>query len=111
MKNNFTKYSILLLASLIMCCMFTKSVKAEENITHCYPSDAQIKEYKEDGTWEKRQEYAKKLNHDTLSKEILYRAIQREYGLTTYVAGEDVPDVWKGMQVTGDAKTFLVTRM
>lgn len=108
MKINFTKHSILLLASLMMCCMITKSVKAEEKTSHCYPSEEQIQEYKEDGTWEKRQKYAKKLNHDTPSKEVLYRAIQREYGVTTYVAGEDIPDVWKGMQVTGDAKMLLV---
>lgn len=108
MKINFTKCSALLLASLMVCHMIPMSVNAQENTTCCYPTQAQIQEYKEDGTWEKRQEYAEKLNNNTPSQELLYRAIQREYGLVTYTAGEDIPDDWKGMQVTGDAKMLLV---
>lgn len=108
MKIYLARCRILLLAVLMMWCIVPESVQAEEYISHCYPSEEQIRTYKEDGTWEKRQEYVKKLNYSTPSQELLYHAIQRENGFVSYAAGDDIPDSWKGMQVTGDAKMLLV---
>ena len=108
MKINFTKCKIFLMATLAVWCILPESVHAEEVHSHCYPSEEQIQQYKEDGTWEKRQEYVEKLNHATPSEELLYKAIQRENGFITYAAGEDIPEEWKGMPVTGDAKMLLV---
>lgn len=106
--KSIVKCRILLLAAIMLWCIFPKSVHAEEYHSHCYPTEKQIQEYKEDGTWEERQEYVKKLNHATPSEELLYKAFQRENGFVTYAAGDDIPEEWKGMQVTGDAKMLLV---
>ncbi len=108
MKTTFKKHGILLLASLMMCFILSAGANAEADMAHCYPTEAQIQKYIEDGTWERRQEYAKKLYDHSPSQELLYRAIQREYGWATYAAGENIPDNWKGMQTTGDAKLLLV---
>ena len=108
MKINFRKCKILSLASLMVCCMLCANAKAEASTAHCYPTEAQIQAYIEDGTWARRQEYAKKLNHSTPSQELLYRAVQREYGWSSYAAGDHIPDEWKDMQTTGDARMLLV---
>lgn len=108
MKNNFLKCRIFLLAAILMWCILPEGVYAEENQSHCYPSEEQIAAYKKDGTWEKRQEYVKKLGYATPSQELLYNAIQREYGFAGYAAGDNIPENWKGMQVEGDAKMLLV---
>ena len=108
MKSHLTKISTILLVSLLLIGINMKDVKADEHASHCIPTEEQIQAYKEDGTWEQRQEYVKKLNHANPSEELLYQAIQREYGFVTYAAGDDIPEDWKGMQVTGDAKMLLV---
>ena len=108
MKKFFKKYSLLLLVLLMMWCFAPMSVNAQDHESHCYPSEEQIKEYKQDGTWKKRQEYVKKLNLSVPSQELLYRAFQKDDGPMLYAAGDDIPDEWKGMQVTGDAKILLV---
>ena len=108
MKKYFEKCKLILLVALAVWCILPESVHAEEVHSHCYPSEEQIQQYKEDGTWEERQEYVEKLNHATPSEELLYKAIQRENGFVTYAAGDDIPEEWKGMPVTGDAKMLLV---
>ena len=108
MKKYFEKCKLILLVAIAVWCILPESVHAEEVHSHCYPTEEQIQEYKADGTWEKRQEYVEKLNHATPSEELLYKAIQRENGFVTYAAGDDIPEEWKGMQVTGDAKMLLV---
>ena len=108
MKTHRTKCKLLLLAAMMIACAAPENVYAEENHSYCFPTEEQIQAYKEDGTWEKRQEYVKTLNHAAPSQELLYNAIQRENGFAKYAAGDNIPDDWKGMQVTGDAKMLLV---
>lgn len=108
MKSRVMKYSLTVLAFIMMCCIAPRDVKAEEHNSHCIPTEEQIQAYQKEGTWEQRQEYVKKLNHASPSEELIYQAIQREYGMVTYAAGDDIPDNWKCMQVTGDAKMLLV---
>lgn len=108
MKKRLGKYSLILLALLLVWCVVPSNVNAEEVGGYGYPSEKQIKAYKEDGSWEKRQEYVKKLNQSVPSQELLYNAIQRDSGVMAYAAGDDIPDAWKGMQVTGDAKMLMV---
>lgn len=108
MKTYFVKWKLILLTAVMVWGFFSKTVHAEENMFHCYPTDEQIQAYKEDGTWEERQAYMDKLNHSTPSQGLLYSAIQRESGIAAYAAGVEIPEAWKGMQVTGDAKILLV---
>jgi len=88
--------------------MIPGNAQAEEYGSHCYPSEEQIQMYKEDGSWEKRQEYAKKLNNFEPSQELLKNALQRGQRKARTSAGENIPNDWKGMQVTGDAKMLVV---
>ncbi len=108
MKKFLKKYSLILFVSLVMWGFVPMSVNAQDYESHCYPSEEQIQKYKNDGTWEKRQEYVKKLNHSTPSQALLYHAVQRNKGSVLYAAGDDIPDEWKGMQVTGNVKILLV---
>ena len=108
MKGYFSKWKMFLLTVVMVWGLFSNNAYAEEYVPHCYPTEEQIQEYKEDGTWEKRQAYADKLNHSTPSQGLLHSAIQREKGVGTYALRRAVPEVWKGMQVTGDAKILLV---
>ena len=108
MKKHFMKYSLMLFSAFMMWCGVSENVNAEEAGAHCYPSEEQIQIFKEDGTWEERQAYVKNLNYSKPSQELLYNAIQREHGFSTYAAGDDIPYDRKGMQVTGDAKLLLV---
>ena len=98
----------MLAAAFMMWCGVPEHANAEEAGLHCYPSEEQIQIYKEDGTWEERQAYVKNLNYSQPSQELLYNAVQREHGFSTYAAGDDIPYKRKGMQVTGDAKLLLV---
>ena len=104
MKVYFVKWKMILLAAAMVWGLFSYNVQAEENRSHCYPTEEQIQAYKEEGTWEERKAYVEKLNHSTPSEGLLYNAIQRENGISAYGLRRAVPEVWKGMQVTGDAK-------
>ena len=109
MKKYINKLSIVLLASIIMWCAVPMDVNAEEHGgSPCYPTEKQIQQYKEDGTWERRQEYVKKLNHAATSLQPHDKAINGNNASSEHASDNNIPEVWKGMQVTGDAKILLV---
>ena len=102
------KYGLIVLVMMVLWCGMSIGASAEEYASNGYPTKEQIEAYEADGTWEERQAYVEALNQSKPSEELLYYAIQREYGIATYAAGDDIPEDWKCMQVTGDAKMLLV---
>lgn len=84
------------------------SWNSEKVYASCVPTEEEIEAYKEDGTWEERQEYVDALEYDHVSERLLYEAIQRENGAAPYNAGENIPEDWKGTPVTGDARVLAI---